>query len=340
LIDPAVTPLRTLPRDERDLMIAGQNSWVLAFDNLSGLQPWFSDALCRIATGGGFATRALYSDSDEVIINVQRPIILNGIDDIATRQDLIDRAIIITLPTITEEKRKSEDQFWAEFERDRPLILASLFKAVAGALDQLPTIHLERKPRMADFALWVTAAELALGWETGSFLTAYNGNRQAAIETGLEGSPVAQVIRDLLMTQEHIEGTASDLLDRFEKDPRYFNVTRRASWPKSGYALGDVLRRLVTALRAIGISVEFKRKTTGRTIYIEKVGILASLASLASQTASDKDSSHDASMTLMTLGDDKEILASSLKRSCEAINDANDANDAEIRTFSSKHTSH
>ena len=62
LVDPAVEPLRALPKNERDLAIAAGNAWVLAFDNLSGIRDQLSDALCRLATGGGFATRMLYTD--------------------------------------------------------------------------------------------------------------------------------------------------------------------------------------------------------------------------------------------------------------------------------------
>ena len=47
LVDPNSVPLRSLPRDDRDLFIAATNSHVLAFDNVSGLQPWLSDALCH-----------------------------------------------------------------------------------------------------------------------------------------------------------------------------------------------------------------------------------------------------------------------------------------------------
>jgi hypothetical protein len=50
--DPSVAPLRSAPRDDRDLIIAASNSWVVALDNLSTVQPWLSDALCRLATGG------------------------------------------------------------------------------------------------------------------------------------------------------------------------------------------------------------------------------------------------------------------------------------------------
>jgi hypothetical protein len=37
LIDPSSAPLRTPPREERDLIIAASNSWLLAYDNLSGI---------------------------------------------------------------------------------------------------------------------------------------------------------------------------------------------------------------------------------------------------------------------------------------------------------------
>lgn len=37
IIDPVRAPLRTPPRDERDLLIGANNSWVVAYDNLSGI---------------------------------------------------------------------------------------------------------------------------------------------------------------------------------------------------------------------------------------------------------------------------------------------------------------
>ena len=48
LVDPNVAPVRALPREERELMIAANNGHLLAFDNLSGLPAWLSDALCRL----------------------------------------------------------------------------------------------------------------------------------------------------------------------------------------------------------------------------------------------------------------------------------------------------
>jgi hypothetical protein len=88
LVDPNAAPVRALPREERELMIAAHNGHVLAFDNLSSLPAWTSDALCRLASGGSFALRQLYTDADEVLFRAARPTILNGIKDVITRQDL------------------------------------------------------------------------------------------------------------------------------------------------------------------------------------------------------------------------------------------------------------
>jgi hypothetical protein len=67
------------PREERELMIAANNGHVLAFDNLFGLPPWLSDALCRLASGGSFAVRQLYTDDQEVLFKAARPALLSGI---------------------------------------------------------------------------------------------------------------------------------------------------------------------------------------------------------------------------------------------------------------------
>jgi hypothetical protein len=79
LIDPNGAELRTEPRDERDLMLAAKNGWIVALDNLSYVRNDLSDAICRIATKGGFATRSLYTNDEEFILEVCRPVLLNGI---------------------------------------------------------------------------------------------------------------------------------------------------------------------------------------------------------------------------------------------------------------------
>ena len=85
LIDPSVAPVRALPRDERELFIAASNGHVLAFDNLSGLPLWLSDTLCRLTSGGAISTRRLFTNQDEILFALARPVILNGIEDVTCR---------------------------------------------------------------------------------------------------------------------------------------------------------------------------------------------------------------------------------------------------------------
>lgn len=109
LVDPNVAPLRALPRDDRDLFIAANNGHLLVFDNVSGLPYWLSDTFCRLSTGGGFATRQLYTDSEEVLFDAVRPIVLNGIEDMISRPDLADRAIFLSLEPIREARRRPNE---------------------------------------------------------------------------------------------------------------------------------------------------------------------------------------------------------------------------------------
>ena len=134
LIDPNKAELRSQPREPRDLAIASNNAWALGFDNISRTSHWLSDGLCRLATGGGFSTRTLYSDSDETIFDAQRPILLNGIDSVATRGDLLDRSIMLTLPRLKHHREESE--FWSDFDEARPRILGALLDAVSMALQR------------------------------------------------------------------------------------------------------------------------------------------------------------------------------------------------------------
>jgi hypothetical protein len=103
-------------------MIAANNGYLLAFDNLSGLPVWLSDALCRLASGGSFAVRQLYSDDEEVLFEAARPILLNGIEDVISGADLGDRAIFLTLAPIGEALRRPENECGREFEIARPRI--------------------------------------------------------------------------------------------------------------------------------------------------------------------------------------------------------------------------
>ena len=264
LIDPSTSPLRSAPREVRDLMIAATNSWLMGYDNLSGVPDWISDALCRLSTGGGFSTRELYTDREETIFEAMRPITLNGIDSLANRQDLADRALIFNLPQIPKEARRPEKEFWADFDKVRPRILGALLDAVSMALRNQTRIKLPTLPRMADFALWVTAAEPALPWPSGSFMAAYTGNRQEAVELSLEADVVAVAVRAHMADKEEWSGTPSELYEAL-KEHVAENTQKSKGWPKAAHVLTNRLKRAGTFLRKVGLIIDFGKSGNRQT---------------------------------------------------------------------------
>jgi Bifunctional DNA primase/polymerase, N-terminal/Primase C terminal 1 (PriCT-1) len=260
VVDPCIAPIRCEPREVRDLMIAATNGWVMCFDNLSKVEPWLSDALCRMSTGGGFGTRTLYSDADETVIEAQRPVILTGIENLASQGDLLDRSLIMYMPSIPEEERIAERQLWESFTEAHPRILGALLDAVSCALRELPNVKLRKLPRMADFALWVSAAESSLGWEPGAFIKAYEANRTDANNVALDASLLSGPLISFA-AEGTWSGTAEQLLNQLTG--RADENTRRSHlWPKTARGMGGVLRRLAPNLRQRGINVTFDRDTT------------------------------------------------------------------------------
>jgi hypothetical protein len=188
LIDPFAPLDRALPRNERDLAIVASHCRILAFDNVSKIEDWQSDALCRLATGGGLSTRALWTDADEVLFDAKRQIVMNGIEQAAWRGDFLDRSLVLETKVIADEAdRKDEAEFWKDFDKEWPKLLGVVLNGVSAALKGLETTKLEKKPRMADFAIFSTAAEPGLGFKTGTFEKAYGDNREAAADAALAG---------------------------------------------------------------------------------------------------------------------------------------------------------
>ena len=256
LIDQNKAPLRSPPRNERDLLIAASNGWAVCLENLTDVPGWLSDALCRLATGGGFSTRELFSDGDEIIFDAQRPAMLNGIGDFINRSDLLDRALMVTLQPIPESKRRPESEFWQDFDSIKNRVLGCLLDALSGAVRNHQTVHLNDLPRMADFAIWMNASETSLGWKPGEFNRAYKSNRQSADEQAIEGSIFGQAIRRLA-EDDDFEGNASQLLNRLNERTPEPDRKIGHDWPKNARQLSSQLRRIAPNLRRLGVSIDF-----------------------------------------------------------------------------------
>jgi hypothetical protein len=286
LVDPNEAPIRREPKDGQDLIVAARNGLIVSFDNVSRLAPELSDDLARLATGSGFGARQLYTDLEEVVVHVARPIALNGIEEVATRGDLLDRGLVLTLPRIG--RYSDEDAFWAGFREAHPRLLGALLDAVSCALaniDKTATPNL----RMADFARWVTAAEPALGLEPGAFADAYRENRAQAVQVALEASIVAPWVQKL--ADVGFTGTASELLKTLstlagETEPK------KREWPNRPNVLAGQLRRLTPALRRVGVEVEFDRSSARdrtRTLSIRKLEQIDERPSRPSESSENGD---------------------------------------------------
>jgi hypothetical protein len=272
LVDPHASPLAGDPREPRDLMVAAHNGWVLALDNISTLPAWLSDNLCRLATGGGLHVRTLYSNDELSFLDATRPILLSGIDDFVRRGDLSDRSVYLHPPAIADDDRRRQCKLMAEFDRDHALILGALLDAVAGGLRMEPLIELPCLPRMADFAHFAEAVCQGLGHAPGTFLAAYNRNRQAANESVLEDSPVARNMRVFMGDATSWTGTASELLDELTEIAGTRDLASKA-WPRTPKGLSAIVRGMTSQLRASGLAVTFGRDQHKRAITVNVAGL-------------------------------------------------------------------
>jgi hypothetical protein len=310
-------------------MTAAQNGWVIGYDNLSGFPSWLADGLCRLSTGGRFHTRTLYSDDEETIFDAQRPVILNGIDQISSRHDLLDRSIIITLPPIQDQLRRHEGEFWADFNQAKPQILGALYDAVSMALRNLPNTNLDRLPRMADFALWVTAAEAALPWPQGGFMEAYTGNRANTISIALDADLVATAIRRFIEGCNEREGTPSDLLTKLcaITDER---LQRTDAWPKKPNTLTRRLRRCATLLRTVDVEMDLDHRdvTPQRTRLIKIGKVQRNIAHIVQPSNDTREPAENDNSSLDDILDNIVQISSSRESACiESLGDMDGMDD-------------
>jgi hypothetical protein len=325
LIDPAVRDTMTLPTDKNELVLMLMTNYAPCFDNLDGLSPWQSDMLCQAATGGGISKRELYTDMEEVILSFLRCPMLNGINLVASRDDLLDRCVLFKLERIDEEERKTEAEFWREFEGDRPYILGAIFDVLTKALQIYQHVKLPALPRMADFATWGYAIMEAAGGKGAAFLRAYRKNIAGAVEEAVANDVVGAAVAEFMDGKEEWEGTATELLEALSELPSVNEKDK--AWPKRPNTLTRRLNNLKSTLADYGIKVQTGkdyRTATQKTILLRRVDNLSSLSSYRHKASNIKALSND---DIMTVNDDNEKISSFPEPLKNKAYDDNDAND-------------
>ena len=262
LVDPNRVMLRTLRKAE-DIFILAANNHLLTIENASKLNVDMQDSLCALSTGGGQASRKLYSDSEEYAIEARKPVLINGIGTLVTQPDLLDRTVSIILQRL--DSRKVESELEANFKEALPKIFGGLLDLFAQTLKLLPTVHIDsaQLPRLGDFALLGEAVARATGKSPSTFLQIFNTMRDNAVLRILDGQPLGIVLLDYIDKHgDFRDGTMKQLHDQLCS---FASEGLAKTLPKTPKSLADKLRQLSPSLLSAGLLVEIdpERKRDG-----------------------------------------------------------------------------
>lgn len=268
LIDPAVRDTMAFPRDKSELALQLTTNYAPCFDNLDSLSSEQSDTLCCAVSGGGVSKRKLYTDMDEIILSYKRCIMLNGINVVATRADLLDRSILFQLERIGEGQRKEEAEFWAQFTAEQPQIFGAMLDALVAAMRIHGTVKLSNLPRMADFARWGFAITEALHGQGKQFVSAYRKNISGAVEQAVQEDPVCDALLQFMHGKHSWTGTPTELHTHLSSIPGIDAKSR--GWPKRAHTLTKRINKMKTSLTEIGIAVRAWHNGQQRSVTISR----------------------------------------------------------------------
>lgn len=264
LVDPSNKELMVLPKNQNDLAQVLAHHYMPAFDNMNKLTSTLSDVLCGAVTGGSIAKRKLYTDDEDVVIAFKDCVVLNGIDLMVTRSDLLDRSLLFEVTRIDEEHRRVEEEFWNSFQSQRPFLLGAIFDILSGAMGIINAgVTIDALPRMAGFALWGYAIAEAAGFGGVTFLDAYRNNIARVNDYVIEAEPIAEAIVHFMEQQNEWSGYATQLLEALSSQNSGYTLPTRTN------LLSQKIRELASNLRVKGIECSFERETTQNKTIIQ-----------------------------------------------------------------------
>lgn len=271
LIDPKSTDLGGgIPRSSGGLELRLFNSYFTTLDNLSSINRRISDILAIAITGGSVSKRALYKNTDEIIMDLKSVIAINGVSLVAKESDLLDRSLIIALKRISPDKIVTEEELWEEFEKDRPRILGCIFKILAAALGDTEEIKTKKKIRMADFHIACIKVGRALGIPEEEVSGILWENQKHVNQCTIDEDVVALCVIELMQDRKEYVNSVSGLLCDLE-GIAYENGMPSTVLPKTPNHLSHRLSKVKSNLQsAYGISYGIKNVGTFKEITIRK----------------------------------------------------------------------
>lgn len=279
LIDPKSSELGSgIPRGSDGLEVRLYNGYFVTFDNLSSLSRKISDILAVAVTGGSFSKRALYRNADEIVLDLKAVVAVNGVSLVAKESDLLDRSVILTLRRITPDKVLTEEELWAEFEKDRPKMLGACFNVLAAALNDTEEVRIRNKIRMADFHVACVKVGRVLGIPEEEVSDILWENQKNINQRTLDEDVVALCVIELMQGRKEyvnsMSGLLIDLLDVADSNGMPPTVI-----PKTANHLRSRLDKTKSNLQSeYGITYHVKNIGTFKEITIKKSKKLAKVA--------------------------------------------------------------
>ncbi|MFR5875731.1 MAG: hypothetical protein ACLUFN_04505 [Eubacterium sp.] len=271
LIDPSALDTLTIQKDMRSLVVNLQQHWFLPFDNVSYINEEVSDTLCRAITGVGIQQRKLNTNAEDCIFTFKRCFAINGINNIATRSDLLDRAVLMELSRISDKDRKELAEVQNDFKKDLPYILGGIFDILAKAITIYPNVKLNKLERMADFTRWGYAIGEALDNKGQIFLDEYKKNIDSQNIEAVNNDVVATLMIEFMRDKKEWTGRMSELLNALLNLTSNCGISANSKQiPKAANHLSRRLKVLKSNLNSMGISFDiYTNYSDGTHIFIK-----------------------------------------------------------------------
>jgi hypothetical protein len=271
LLDP--TAPEAVRFDPRDFLQKAMHAYIVMLDNQNTIPEWAADTLCRLVTGEADSKRRLYTDDEDVIIELRRAAILNGINVPTERGDVLDRSLVVELERIPDGDRKTEDEIWELFARKHCELLGALFDVLSRAIALKPSIKLSRRPRLADWGEYAASVYEVTGWGAEAFLRDWDEVVRVQNQATLDGSPVAQAIIKFMEDEEEYTATSSELHSKLKVVATQLgvDVDRDKAWPKSARWLWRRMKEVLSLLVAAGIEATRGRDESAKQITLRKI---------------------------------------------------------------------
>lgn len=240
------------------------------FDNVTSVPQTIADLFCMAVTGGNFIKRKLFTDSDEVVFNLQKPMITTSLDIWTNAADLLDRCLFVEIAPVCKASRRDRTSILTEYNDKQGLYLDGFLNVLAKTLQYYKGIHLEHLPRMADYYKWAYAASLALGFDENDFVEAYRQSRLKGQLHSLDQDGFGRIFVKFLDFIGPQEMPSTLFHTKFLEFSKKESVSMD-HLPKAANAFSKKIRHMSFALQPFGWSVAVRKGRDANMVCVNKI---------------------------------------------------------------------